>query len=1432
MPASAAWWLMLGIVVVVGLIGRAWNLDFDQRQHLHPDERYWAITADGLDRAPKPDPHGTVAGPALDWLDGGRSPAGVYRVTDSFLYGPGMLAASRATAAWLGSGVRHGHQPAAAVARAIDQLGVPLVDDDGAPRFDDAFQVDLVGRLVGALIDTATIALVALIGRRLGGPVAGLAAGAFYASCVLAIQHAHFLGSEPPVAFFAAATILTALHVKRSGRLRPALVGGLCVGLASGAALAFKLSAVGVVSVPTLGCVALVALHRRRADVARVVALVAGAYVAFRVLNPGAFDGLGPSFSSAFRADLGRARQVFDADLPPAVQWAGRSPWVQPLVWFARFTVGPGILAAAAAGAFELIGGLRRRPSSGAARWPVAMALGAIVVPFVYVALMAVPSGRYYVGMLPALCAVAGVGVSALWRVASSRVGWVAVAGRSLALGLVALAALWGLAFVNGVYGQPNTRLAATEWIVENIPRGSVLSSQHWDDALPLATPGVDPSAYPTEQLDLVGTDDEAKVQRLARQLGGIDVVVESSPRLWDSATRIPQRFPSTIAFFEGLDSGALGFRRVATFDASPRLGPIAWSDASAEEAFSVYDHPEVRIWERTRRVPTDAIVSVLDPASAATALDISPADAQANGLMLTDAERAELAEGPTYDQAFHRGSSIPHLFAWFLALELMGLAAFVLFERLFFDLPDAGLGLSKTLGLGASAFALFVLNTHLHVELSRGLIVAVAAGTMVAAAAIGWRRRAALRGMCAERWKMLVLVEAITIAAFAAVVVLRSANPDLWHPDYGGEKPFELAMLTAVLRSRSLPPYDAWFSGGALNYYYGGYLMLAAPARLLRTAPHVVMNLGVATFASCAAGSVFSLAATLSTGMRPPADGSLPGARGRAALAGVLAVGGVMGLSNLAVIPALIDFLGGGSAFGWWSLSRVIPNSTAITEFPAWSLLFADLHSHLMNMCVLAAVGTVALTLYRRLVDGRRGPAVVCSGLLGGLLGLVRATNTWDLPIAVAAAGAALLFAGAGVWRAAGPEGVLRSRDARSWGVAMLVMWAVAAIAWGPYARRGLVFDSGVTAAVARTPMGSSAIQFWLFGLVSLLAIIPAVGVRLRSEPGRFAAGGSVRAQLVGVALAVAGVVALWPEGATLVVTTSLGAALCWVAAGAQTASVPQRVGSAVLGVGWALQAAVEVVTVRNDIGVQNTVFKFWFQSWQVLAIGSAVVLADLLVGHRSAAHRATPPRPWAATAAKGVVVAAVAVSMVFWLGAAPARLGERVGSGAWSLDGERYLATAPSLEVDGVTIHPADDLALIDWLRANVRGVVVVAEAPGEDYRWTGRVSAMTGLPTPIGWQFHERQQRRAYESAVNQRAGDMAELYTSGDEATIARVLDDYEVDYLAFGTVERALSSRRAEAALRDFSCLDVRAAEDGWFVAKVDRSCVSSRRGRA
>ncbi len=92
-----------------------------------------------------------------------------------------------------------------------------------------------------------------------------------------------------------------------------------------------------------------------------------------------------------------------------------------------------------------------------------------------------------------------------------------------------------------------------------------------------------------------------------------------SSTRQLGSITRLPPRYPLTIAYYEALFAGRLGYELVETFLADMRIGPLRVNDVfgalawgrepevgwpppgvwAAEEAFSVYDHPPVWIFKK-----------------------------------------------------------------------------------------------------------------------------------------------------------------------------------------------------------------------------------------------------------------------------------------------------------------------------------------------------------------------------------------------------------------------------------------------------------------------------------------------------------------------------------------------------------------------------------------------------------------------------------------------------------------------------------------------------------------------------------------------------------------------------------------------------------------------------------------------------------------
>lgn len=95
---------------------------------------------------------------------------------------------------------------------------------------------------------------------------------------------------------------------------------------------------------------------------------------------------------------------------------------------------------------------------------------------------------------------------------------------------------------------------------------------------------------------------------------------------------------------------------------------------------------------------------------------------------------------------------------------------------------------------------------------------------------------------------------------------------------------------------------------------------------------------------------------------------------------------------------------------------------------------------------------------------------------------------------------------------------------------------------------------------------------------------------------------------------------------------------------------------------------------------------------------------------------------------------------------------------------------------------------MAGIKWLKKNVKGAPVVLEANGDSYSGYERVSAMTGLPTVLGWYVHEWLWRDD-TADLNEKSADIESIYTSLDEEYVKELLEEYDVSYIFVGSKER-------------------------------------------
>jgi uncharacterized membrane protein len=126
---------------------------------------------------------------------------------------------------------------------------------------------------------------------------------------------------------------------------------------------------------------------------------------------------------------------------------------------------------------------------------------------------------------------------------------------------------------------------------------------------------------------------------------------------------------------------------------------------------------------------------------------------------------------------------------------------------------------------------------------------------------------------------------------------------------------------------------------------------------------------------------------------------------------------------------------------------------------------------------------------------------------------------------------------------------------------------------------------------------------------------------------------------------------------------------------------------------------------------------------------------------------------------------------------------------SRAATLDGSAYMRTAVYYD-QNQPIQLEWDRQAIAWLRQHAPAMSTVVEANTPLYRWGSRVAIYSGLPTIIGWDWHEKQQRSVIPgNVIDRRIEDVRTIYTSTDiEATI-KLLERYNARYVYVGPLER-------------------------------------------
>jgi YYY domain-containing protein len=463
-----------------------------------------------------------------------------------------------------------------------------------------------------------------------------------------------------------------------------------------------------------------------------------------------------------------------------------------------------------------------------------------------------------------------------------------------------------------------------------------------------------------------------------------------------------------------------------------------------------------------------------------------------------------------------------------------------------------------------------------------------------------------------------------------------------------------------------------------------------------------------------------------------------------------------------------------------------------------------------------------LGLSLVVGLRDGGRIWPVAAAGALSLALGSLWAINSWDYPSYALLTVGLLALA---VYFKPGPAvarlGLLVGLTA---GVAALSL-----LAFLPFHQSYEAFNAGLDASAWRTPidrfLGIHGLflfiiaTFLVYQARSTLAmavrgIVPGVkevigaiaGTRERrlSLPAPINRGSSTLtlALVLGLALGLAGLLVLAVAGywtaVLLVVFMLLTGVVIREVLQSEGGDRPfAAVPLVLLGVALAIAIGVDLVHVEGDIGRMNTLFKYYLEVWVLLSLASAYMLWRL---GRAGLFRWR--RRWVTGAWLSVLVVLLGSSLIYTAVGTRARVADRFNPGPSTLDGGAYMARAVHWE-EQRPLELKWDQEAIRWLQDNVAGSPVVLEAHNEQYRWSARISSYTGLPTVLGWPWHQIQQRTPYEREVRERADRVREMYNTTDLARAEGLLSRYEVRYIVVGELERAYYS---PAGLQKFEAM--------------------------
>ncbi len=986
-----------------------------------------------------------------------------------------------------------------------------------------------------------------------------------------------------------------------------------------------------------------------------------------------------------------------------------------------------------------------------------------------------------------------------------------------------------------------------------------------WDDGLPLRIDGYDGygGIYQKDlSFEMYWEDNQDKYDRFVSLLYQSDYLFISSNRQWGTTTRVPERYPLTTKFYQallgcpteedlyycystakpGTYNGDLGYELVQVFESYPTIGNFEINDQFADEAFTVYDHPKVLIFKKSANYDPVKVSQILGEVDLSKVLFYTPGefpDYPAD-LMLPESQENIQQTGGTWSAIFDTSSlfnqnQVVAVIIWYLAITILGLIIYPLVRLGFNGLIDKGYGFSKLFALLFISFLVWIAGSN-GISVTRGFIWIVIGFVVLISLVIGYFTRHELVKEFKQLKSVFLWLEIVSLILFISFLLVRLGNPDLWHPEKGGEKPMDFSYLNAVIKSTTFPPYDPWFEGGYINYYYYGFVIIGVFIKWIGIIPSLAYNLVLPSWFSFVGIGAFSVVWNLVSAFRKDNEGevSLPtrikdilfSKAGMAGISGIfltLILGNLgtirmiwQGLQKIGSINGVIEganfiqrwvwsfkglagFLSGQHlpfypGDWYWVPSRALPQEP-ITEFPYFTFIYADPHAHLIAMpiTIMAIAWVVSILISKwkfvSVIPGWLSKLILI--IVGAVtIGTLRPTNTWDFPTYLILGVVIIFYTILRYGKGFRTSYRLNNFLAKLLEATMIsVLFTVLSfVLFEPFSKwYGQAYTQIEIWNGSYSPFWSYFTHWGLFLFIIISWCFVETIHWMAATPLSSAKKLLNYTFLIWVGLAVvfSAIILLFLRG--IIISWLVIPFLVWIGILILRKDLPdsKRFILFLSGTALLLTLMVELIVLKGDIGRMNTVFKFYLQAWILLAISSGAALFWSL---------SEINKRWSFSM-KNVwqigLITLVSCAALYPLSATVEKINHRISdSTLLTLDGMKYMETSTYYD-EGVNLDLSDDYLSIKWMQENILGSPVIVEANTVEYRWGTRYTIYTGLPGVVGWNWHQRQQRAVVPSTwVTDRVEDVNNFYSTIDLETTKEFLEKYDVSYIVVGQLEKA------------------------------------------